>query len=174
MAHRLPELWPKPFAFRPEGWLPDAPGYVEPPAVRPVPSMAATGAASGSDSRRSRDQGRDRVPRTTHRSRATEPPYRGNRRGGQRTGRRCTRPGDGFEDFGEQLSGVGLVVVGGVIVLTAEDGEELRAGLEEAAAFADGLEVAAVGGAWVVEARITHSRWLGVGPRRAGTVWEDG
>jgi len=41
MAHRLPELWPKPFAFRPEGWLPDAPGYVEPPAVRPVPSMAA-------------------------------------------------------------------------------------------------------------------------------------
>jgi hypothetical protein len=80
---------------------------------------------------------------------------------------------DAFEDFGEQLSGVGLVVVGGVIVLTAEDGEELRAGLEEAAAFADGLEVAAVGGAWVVEARITHSRWLGVGPRRSGTVWED-
>ena len=89
-------------------------------------------------------------------------------------GRRCTRPGDGFEDFGEQLSGVGLVVVGGVIVLTAEDGEELRAGLEEAAAFADGLEVAAVGGAWVVEARITPSRLLGGGPRRAGTVWEDG
>src|ERR687897_3532717 len=114
MAHRLPELGPKPFAFR------------------------------------------------------------GNRRGGQRTGRRCTRPGDGFEDFGEQLSGVGLVVVGGVIVLTAEDGEELRAGLEEAAAFADGLEVAAVGSAWVVESRITHSRLLGVGPRRAGTVWEDG
>jgi hypothetical protein len=24
-------LWPKPFAFRPEGWLRDAPGYVEPP-----------------------------------------------------------------------------------------------------------------------------------------------
>src|ERR671910_2227395 len=95
MAHRLPELWPKPFALRPEGWLPDAPGYVDPPAVRPVPSMAATGAASGFDSRRSRDQRRDRVPRTTHRSRATEPPYRGNRRGGQRTGRRCTRPGDG-------------------------------------------------------------------------------
>jgi hypothetical protein len=65
-------------------------------------------------------------------------------------------------------------VVGGVIVLTAEDGEELRAGFEEAAAFADGLEVAAVGGAWVVEGRITHSRLLGVGPRRAGTVWEDG
>ena len=31
---------PMPFAFRPEGWLPDAPGYVEPPAIRPVPSMA--------------------------------------------------------------------------------------------------------------------------------------
>lgn len=31
-------------------------------------------------------------------------------------------------------------MVGGVIVLTAEDGEELRAGLEEAAAFADALE----------------------------------
>jgi hypothetical protein len=28
---------------------------------------------------------------------------------------------DAFEDFGEQLSGVGLVVVGGMIVLTAED-----------------------------------------------------
>lgn len=27
----------------------------------------------------------------------------------------------------------------------------------------------AVGGAWVVEARVTHSCWLGVGPRRAGS-----
>jgi hypothetical protein len=37
VTHRLPELWPEPSAFRPERWLPDAPGYVEPPPFASVP-----------------------------------------------------------------------------------------------------------------------------------------
>jgi cytochrome P450 len=37
VTHRLPELWPEPLAFRPERWLPDAPGYVEPPPFASVP-----------------------------------------------------------------------------------------------------------------------------------------
>lgn len=37
VTHRLPELWQQPSAFRPERWLPDAPGYVEPPPFASVP-----------------------------------------------------------------------------------------------------------------------------------------
>jgi len=37
VTHRLPELWPQPSAFRPERWLPGAPGFVEPPPFASVP-----------------------------------------------------------------------------------------------------------------------------------------
>jgi cytochrome P450 len=37
VTHRLPALWPEPLAFRPERWLPGAPGYVEPPPFASVP-----------------------------------------------------------------------------------------------------------------------------------------
>jgi cytochrome P450 len=37
VTHRLRELWPEPSAFRPERWLPRAPGYVEPPPFASVP-----------------------------------------------------------------------------------------------------------------------------------------
>ncbi|MGH9259311.1 MAG: cytochrome P450, partial [Acidimicrobiales bacterium] len=37
VTHRLPDLWPEPSAFRPERWLPGAPGYVEPPPFASVP-----------------------------------------------------------------------------------------------------------------------------------------
>ncbi len=51
---------------------------------------------------------------------------------------------DGGEKIGEQGGAIGLVVVGCVVALAVQDGDELRAGLEEAAAFADGLELAVV------------------------------
>ena len=41
----------------------------------------------------------------------------------------------------EELSSVLLTVADGVISLAAKDGQELGTGLEEAAPFADGLEV---------------------------------
>jgi len=47
---------------------------------------------------------------------------------------------DGVEQPGEELGAVVLMVVGGVVALLAEDGHELRSGLEEPAAFADALE----------------------------------
>jgi hypothetical protein len=47
---------------------------------------------------------------------------------------------DAVEEFGEELSAVVLVVVGGVVALLAKDGHELRSGLEKPAAFADALE----------------------------------
>jgi cytochrome P450 len=37
VTHRLPELWPEPSAFRPERWLADAPGNIEPPPFASVP-----------------------------------------------------------------------------------------------------------------------------------------
>jgi hypothetical protein len=37
---------------------------------------------------------------------------------------------DVVEEFGEELSAVVLVVVGGVVALLAEDGHELRSGVE--------------------------------------------
>ena len=47
---------------------------------------------------------------------------------------------DAVEERGEELRSVVLVVVGGVIALSVEDGHELGPGLEEAAALADALE----------------------------------
>ncbi|GLW36051.1 hypothetical protein Areg01_89850 [Actinoplanes regularis] len=44
------------------------------------------------------------------------------------------------QESGEQLGAVGLVVLGGVVVLTLQGGPELDAGLEEGAGLADGLE----------------------------------
>ncbi len=37
VTHRLPDLWPEPLAFRPQRWLPDDPGYLEPPPFASVP-----------------------------------------------------------------------------------------------------------------------------------------
>ncbi len=49
---------------------------------------------------------------------------------------------DAVDEAVEELSPVLLTVADGVISLPAKDGQELGAGLEEAAPFADGLEVA--------------------------------
>jgi cytochrome P450 len=37
VTHRLPEAWPEPLEFRPERWLREAPGYVEPPPLAFLP-----------------------------------------------------------------------------------------------------------------------------------------
>jgi hypothetical protein len=47
---------------------------------------------------------------------------------------------DAAEESVEQLSAVGVVVVGGVVALALQGGPELDAGLEEGAGFADGFE----------------------------------
>ena len=49
---------------------------------------------------------------------------------------------DAVEEGGEDGCSVWLVVLGGVVSLLDEDGDELGCGVEEAAAFADGFEVA--------------------------------
>ena len=41
------------------------------------------------------------------------------------------------DEAGEEVGPVGLVVLAGVVALAGEDGDELGAGLEEAASFAD-------------------------------------
>ena len=48
------------------------------------------------------------------------------------------RPSEAFEE----LASVALAAVGGVVSLLAQDGDELRSGVEEPPAFADGLECA--------------------------------
>ena len=47
---------------------------------------------------------------------------------------------DDADEIVVELCADGVGVAGGVVALAAEDGDELGAGLEEAAAFADGLE----------------------------------
>ena len=49
---------------------------------------------------------------------------------------------DGGEDLVEEVPAAGLVSVGGVVALAEQDGDELGAGLEVDAAFADGFEAA--------------------------------
>ena len=51
--------------------------------------------------------------------------------------------GDSFDEAVEELAAGALTAFIGVLALALQDGEELRAGLEEAAAFADALEGAA-------------------------------
>src|SRR5581483_3538225 len=87
---------------------------------------------------------------------------------------------DLLEEALEQLDPVSLSMAGGIISLSAQDFEELRAGLEEATALTDGLE-GAVEADWPCAVTIpqetpmlggnaTHVRslqagrqWLGVG-----------
>ena len=48
--------------------------------------------------------------------------------------------GDSFDEAVEEVGAVALTALVGVLALALQDGEELRAGLEEATAFADALE----------------------------------
>jgi hypothetical protein len=52
---------------------------------------------------------------------------------------------DAIEEAGEDLGAVVVAVVDGVVVLASEDLDELGSGVVEAAAFADGLELAVEG-----------------------------
>jgi cytochrome P450 len=67
VTHRLPELWPEPSAFSPARWLPDAPGYVEPPPFASVPFGGGYRRCIGFGLA-IRDQGRSRAPAAAHRS----------------------------------------------------------------------------------------------------------
>ena len=49
---------------------------------------------------------------------------------------------DDVDELVVELGAGGVVVGGGVVALAAQDGDELGTGLEEAAAFADGVEAA--------------------------------
>src|SRR5918995_4911408 len=53
---------------------------------------------------------------------------------------------DAVEELGEDVGAVVVAVVDGVVVLASEDLDELGSGVVEAAAFADGLELAVEGG----------------------------
>ena len=77
--------------------------------------------------------------------------------------------GDSFDEAVEELTTVALTTLVGVLALAPQDGDELRAGLEEATAFADGLEGAveksgphavtvAEQSAMVADRRARHSR----------------
>ena len=69
----------------------------------------------------------------------------------------------------EELSPVLLTVADGVISLAAKDGQELGTGLEEAAPFADGLEVAVEPGGSGAVTVTQEATMLGGDPSHVGT-----